>query len=224
MDATPACCDDHDHPPRAQSIGRDSIVVTSHTSGIIRIFDRDINAVILRRPPDAAVAAEVAALGGDERPATKLVVEARDDARAALHGGLGLPRALTNDIAFWVGVMSDLCDVPLVGVRLAHEAKAMCPRFHVDRVLLRLVIAYAGEGTEMISEGQVNRSKLSPHHGGLPDETSGLLREGGTIARAQTGDVVIMKGELWDSDVGGIVHRSPRPASTRWLLTLDPLG
>ncbi|MGE0400288.1 MAG: DUF1826 domain-containing protein [Kofleriaceae bacterium] len=199
-----------------------SVVVEDRIAGIVKIFDRDVNAVIYRRALDAAITDEARGLLEPTLQPRKFVVEAGD--RAALGRGLGLPSAITEDIAFWVGVLADLCDVPLVGVRLTRAEAAMCPRFHADHVLLRIAIAYAGPGTELLAEEAVDRSKLSPHHGGLDDEVSGLIRESAAICRARTGDVVIMKGDLWPADVGGIVHRSPRHTDPRLLLTLDPLG
>ncbi|MDX2092208.1 MAG: DUF1826 domain-containing protein [Kofleriaceae bacterium] len=201
-----------------------SIVAVERISGIVKIFDRDVNAVIHRRRLDRAVVDDAAVLLAELSEPRKLVVEAGEHVAASLAQGLRAPAAITDDIAFWVGVVADLCDVPLVGVRLARAEAAMCPRFHVDQVLARVAIAYAGPGTELVAERAVDRSKLLPHHRGEDDEASGLILDPSAIWRAHTGDVVVMKGELWSADVGGVVHRSPCHTTPRLLLTLEPLG
>jgi hypothetical protein len=201
-----------------------SIVAVERIAGIVKIFDRDVNAVVHRRRLERAVTEDATTLLAELSEPRKLVVEAEEHVAASLAQGLRAPAAIADDIAFWAGVVADLCDVPLVGVRLARAEAAMCPRFHVDHVLVRVAIAYAGPGTELVAESAVDRSKLAPNHGGADDEVSGLIREPSAIWRARTGDVVVMKGELWPADVGGVVHRSPCHTTPRLLLTLEPLG
>lgn len=198
-----------------------SIVVTDRLADVVRIFEPDVNAVIHTRRLDDRLVAELA----EPLAPRKLVVDAGPglvDAVASMFAGYP---ALAADIALWADVVADLTEAPAIGVRLASTDHAMCPRFHVDHVILRVVVTYAGPGTELLSETVVDRAKLSPHHGGLPDECSGLIRDGATPQHATAGDVVFMKGELWpNNDVGGAVHRSPPQRGPRSILTLDPLG
>jgi hypothetical protein len=201
-----------------------SIVIAERIAGIVRIFDRDVNAVVLRRRMYDALDNDVSTMLPELPQSRKLVVEPGLDAHQRVRRELGSGFALTDDVAFWAGVTADLCDAPLVGARLARAESPMCPRFHVDRVLLRIVISYRGPGTELIADGAVDRSKLAPNHGGHDDHHSGLICEPSAVWRANAGDVVIMKGELWPADVGGVVHRSPHHEGTRVVLTLDPLG
>jgi hypothetical protein len=103
----------------------------------------------------------------------------------------------------------------------------MCPRFHVDRVLVRLCTTYCGADTEYLANADADRRRLGFAAGGRPDETSGLLRDGAKIARAATGAIVVLKGEAWPGNAArGAIHRSPATASDaqRLVLTLDALG
>lgn len=204
---------------RARETG--SIVAVERIAELVEIFDRDVNAVVHRRRLGPRLEADIAGAIPCNPP--KLVAEVGDQLPLTLQRAFGLPAALTEDVAFWVGVVSDLSDTPLVGVRLAHPHTAMCPRFHVDRVMLRVAITYDGPGTELLPDHVVDRSKLAPHHGGAPDDESGLFHDRRAVWRARAGDVVVMKGELWPSDVGGVVHRSPQHTTPRLILTLDPL-
>jgi hypothetical protein len=131
------------------------------------------------------------------------------------------------DGSFWAGVIVDLTDAELVGVRLARHDRAMCPRFHVDRVLVRMCIAYRGAGTEYLADAHADRRFLGFAAGGRSNETSGLLHEGAEISRAPTGAVVLLKGEAWPGNAGkGAIHRSPAASADapRLVLTLDALG
>jgi len=198
------------------------VVTTSDVAALVRIFDDGINVVILERPLGddlRAAAGRLAATEGFER---KIVIPPgpRGDV-------LGIDAALGDDIVFWAGVLADLTGAELIGVRLARCDHAMCPRFHVDRVLVRICIAYAGAGTEYLADADADRRFLGFAAGGHSDETSGLVREGAQIARAPTGAVVLLKGEAWPRNLGrGAIHRSPDTSSgpPRLVLTLDALG
>jgi len=92
----------------------------------------------------------------------------------------------------------------------------MCPRWHVDRVELRLVTTYLGPGSELVPSSSVRRERLG---------TEDPLRPGAAIVSARTGEVVLMKGEAWDGNLGrGVVHRSPAQHGERLVVTMDPLG
>lgn len=134
---------------------------------------------------------------------------------------------LLADLRFWIQVYSDLLGAEEIGLRLCSLKEAMCPRFHVDRVIARMVITYAGAGTEWISSCDVDRSRLGVKADGLPDEQSGLLRRSGAILQMPTFAVGLLKGESWPGNQGhGAVHRSPAVSQSgprRVLLTLDGL-
>jgi len=124
-------------------------------------------------------------------------------------------------IAELVDMFACLFDLPRVGVRLAVLDKAMCPRFHVDKIPCRLVTTFCGTGTQWLSNQNVNRNKLAT---GDSDETSGVIGDSTQVNTLTSGEVVLLKGETWqDNEGGGIVHRSPSasPLDKRLVLTLD---
>lgn len=182
------------------------------------------NAVILRRPLPPSLSSAAAERLEVRAPPLLLDLPPAPD-RVELAAWLSSP-ALAQDLAFWVEVLADLTEAESVGVRLARLERAMCPRFHFDRVALRLVLTYAGRGTELVAHEDVDRRRLGHAAAGQTDETSGLLAPSARIHRAQAGDVVLLKGEGWPGNQGrGAVHRSPAatPAAPRLVLTLDPL-
>jgi hypothetical protein len=133
---------------------------------------------------------------------------------------------LAADVQFWAQVLVDLTGCDSIGVRLALMTRAMCPRFHVDKVALRLVMTYQGPGTELVSSDHVDRRHLGHVAGDSADEVGGLLLTPDCVRRACAFDVVLLKGEAWPDNQGlGAVHRSPAitGALPRLVMTLDPL-
>lgn len=122
--------------------------------------------------------------------------------------------AFIDDVALVTDMFACLFELDQVGLRLAVLDKAMCPKFHVDRVPCRLVSTYAGAGTQWFSNEHINRDangKITPQH---PR----------TFEQLQAGDVALLKGESWEGNEGrGLVHRSPPASQTskRLILTLD---
>jgi len=102
--------------------------------------------------------------------------------------------------------------------------KAMCPKFHVDRVPCRLLTTFQGIATEWLPHNKVNRDKLGPGSQGKADSESGLYTSPEDIQQLQAGHVALLKGELWEgNENAGLVHRSPAVPNgeRRLLLTLD---
>jgi len=131
---------------------------------------------------------------------------------------------LSENIAELVEMFCDLFALKRVGLRLAVLDRAMCPKFHVDKVPCRLVTTYQGVATEWLSHQVVDRTKLGLGSNGKPDSESGLFQNQHDIQQLCSGDVALIKGELWDgNENAGLVHRSPAPSSGehRLLLTLD---
>lgn len=131
---------------------------------------------------------------------------------------------LNNNIAELVTIFCDLFELKRVGLRLTVLDRAMCPKFHVDRVPCRLVTTYQGVATEWLPHQVVDRSKLGLGSNGKPDSQSGLFQSQHDIQQLQSGDVALIKGELWEgNENAGLVHRSPAPSNgeRRFLLTLD---
>jgi hypothetical protein len=131
---------------------------------------------------------------------------------------------LSENIAELVDMFCGLFDLKKAGLKLTVLDRAMCPRFHVDRVYCRLVTTYQGVATEWLPHNAVNRTKLGTGNNGLPDELSGLYENSDDIQQLDKGDVALLKGELWEGNKNaGLVHRSPapKPNERRLLLTLD---
>lgn len=133
-------------------------------------------------------------------------------------------QVISEDITEIVDMFCCLFDLKQVGLRLTTLDRAMCPKFHVDRVPCRLVTTYSGIATEWLPHEFVDRQKLGVGSQGKSDEESGLYQHQSDIRRLSTGDVALLKGESWLGNEGaGLVHRSPALANkeNRLLLTLD---
>lgn len=156
--------------------------------------------------------------------AYSVIHEALSGSGGSWQSSLEFIRALSEDIAELVGVFCCLFDLSRAGLRLTSLDKAMCPRFHVDKVPCRLVTTYSGQATQWLPHADSDRSKLGHGSQGKADENSGLIKTAAKIQNLNTGDVALLKGERWEGNEGaGLVHRSPALAAgeRRLLLTLD---
>lgn len=197
---------------------RSSVRVLHDIADLGVVFDDDVATIFVRQPLDAStrLAAHAAVLKEDLL--LRLVVSHDDDGHTALRKKLDPWVALADDIHFLVGVLADLTGYSTVGVRLARTTTAMCPRFHVDHVGLRVVRTYVGKGTECL--GNEHRR----HPGQAPGD---VVFTDDDVHRAHVGDVVFLKGEGWQDNEGrGAVHRSPCASgdAPRLVLTLDLVG
>jgi hypothetical protein len=123
------------------------------------------------------------------------------------------------DLQWLVSAFACLLGARRVGLRLRVLDKAMCPRFHVDHVPVRLITTYGGIGSQWLKEGVMDREQLG--------QANAEPRDMANIQHLQSGDVALLKGEKWHGNEGfGLIHRSPQPAAgeRRLLLTLDWLG
>ena len=131
---------------------------------------------------------------------------------------------LSESIAELVDMFCCLFDLKRAGLRLTALDRAMCPKFHVDRVPCRLVTTFQGVATEWLPHQSVDRDKLGRGSNGLPDHQSGLFKIQQDIQQLNCGDVGLLKGEIWPgNENAGLVHRSPAVPTdnNRLLLTLD---
>lgn len=131
---------------------------------------------------------------------------------------------ISTDVAEIVSMFCLLFELDQVGLRLTTLDRAMCPKFHVDRVPCRLVCTYNGIATEWLSHQDVDRRKLGAGSQGKADDKSGLYQDLSDIHRLNCGDIALLKGEAWlGNEGGGLVHRSPGLSNEkkRLLLTLD---
>ncbi|MBM3258290.1 MAG: DUF1826 domain-containing protein [Candidatus Sericytochromatia bacterium] len=196
----------------------------SDVAAAVAVFRADINVVVVPAPLTEAIVAEALAIRDRPGCATMDVVEWGNRTIEAPRVLAEWP-ALGRDLDQWLELLHDLTGCPAIGVRLERATSAMCPRFHVDRVTLRLVRTYAGLGTEWLDEKDVLRDLLG--HPGADAGRDGGMKPGGSLLRAKPGDVVLLKGEAWPGQNGrGAVHRSPSatPDAPRVILTLDALA
>lgn len=195
-------------PPTARTV--------NSLADAVAIYEHDVNVVRYARSLSRGLETEVAEALGAPSVGVTSSVRAQGDVRGYLTGALGNLPLLLEDVCLWVGVMADLTGARDVGVRLARVEGRMCPRFHVDYVMLRIAVTYFGPATEYLSS---DRGVL---RGSLMSVDEHVV----AIGPAHTGDAVLMKGEAWPKNRGrGAVHRSPpaSPARPRLVLTLDPL-
>ncbi|MCM2129420.1 DUF1826 domain-containing protein [Larsenimonas rhizosphaerae] len=144
-----------------------------------------------------------------------------DDLRKALHAPEA-SAALIEDVVTLAQAMAYLFETEEVGVRLRRLDEAMCPRFHCDRLPVRLVSTYLGPGSEWLPDDAVNRAGLGAPSASKPD----ILRVPEALDTLSAGDVALMKGTGWvGSEDRALVHRSPgvSPGEMRLVLTIDPV-
>lgn len=136
-------------------------------------------------------------------------------------------KELACDISELVDMFCCLFDLKEAGLRLTSLDKAMCPRFHVDRVPCRLVTCYMGAGSQWLEHNDVDYSKLGIKLDGKTDLEMGLYESTDQIQQLNAGDVALLKGSGWiGNEQSGLIHRSPQGFGNqkRLLLTLDFLS
>jgi len=188
----------------------------SAIADLAEIFEPAVQVCSWRRTLDPQIAVYLD--GADDSGTVQSIETLVPQGRARLDG---LPEgdgreALIDDVTSLAEVLHELVDCPAVGLRCTRVEHAMCPRWHVDRVPLRMLCTYRGPGTEWLADQGVDRAELA-----RPEIASGRCR------RADAGELVLLKGALWDgNDSLGAVHRSPAVEPVdgqRVLVTLDPL-
>jgi hypothetical protein len=150
---------------------------------------------------------------------------ADDEAEPNLHGlasgfsDLEGYEGFIADVSWLVSAFACLLGARRIGVRLRVLDKAMCPRFHVDHVPVRLITTYAGLGSEWLREGAMDRRQLG--------QAAAEPQDDRLIQKIGSGEVALLKGEKWHGNEGfGLIHRSPHldPGERRLILTLDWLS
>ncbi|MEM9380518.1 MAG: DUF1826 domain-containing protein [Planctomycetota bacterium] len=215
------------HPAAARA----SVIHGAEVADLALLYEPGVMLVTVPVPlgPEARLHAESLLEGGLRHSTAE--VSTPDGTPAA--GGLDrLAEVEGEHAAAWVayleevtGVFAYLVDAAAVGVRQVVADGPHCPRFHVDRVPARGVLNVLGACTEWVDDSDVDRSRLG-HAAGPDDATSGLLRKGARLGRAERGTLAVFKGTTWPgAEEQAVVHRSP-PADgqRRLMLTLDWLG
>ncbi|MGL6243859.1 DUF1826 domain-containing protein [Pseudomonas sp.] len=194
---------------------------------LTRILDDGVNLAVWRRRLPAHIDDFGCLLLSLNEPlAESLVLELiSDDAEPDLHGlasgfsDLEGYAGFIADVSWLVSAFACLLGAKRIGLRVRVLDKAMCPRFHVDHVPVRLITTYAGIGSQWLKEGVMDRRQL-----GKPEAEP---TDNSLIEQIASGDVALLKGEKWHGNEGfGLIHRSPQPApgERRLILTLDWLA
>lgn len=200
------------------------------------ILDPEVHIAIWRRPSNERVLDLLQRPDcGFERP-SRFVGRAADldrerdladfvpaSARAADPAGAA---DLVADVASLCEIFTELVCADELMVSLESPDEATCPRFHVDRVGIRMLVTYLGPGTELLPHEQVDRRWLGDAGHGRADHETGLMLSGAEVQQVSPFDVVLLKGEAWPgAESFGAVHRSPDPSGQRRvLLRVDMLS
>lgn len=186
------------------------------------LFEPAVNIALLERGLSTTLDDDARALAELLRQRSRLMaVEPTACGRSALLDEFRTTPCFAEDLSRCIELFADLTEARLVGVRIAHLTAAMCPRLHVDRVTLRMVVTYLGPGTEYVDGAAFDRSLLGA--GAADDQPAPGTAQ---VERARAGDIVLLKGEAWPDNAGfGAIHRSPTtsPEAPRLVLTLDAL-
>lgn len=173
---------------------------------LTRIYDADVNLAVWQRSLSQQVSAYANWLL--EQPLGFSWQEAIGVSQALPRAQEALPahehkEAFVADLAEIIDMYCCLFELDAVGLRLRVLGRAMCPKFHSDRVPCRLVTTYGGAGTQWRSQ------------------QSG---DDADVQQISDGAVALLKGDAWRGNEGqGLLHRSPAlaPRQKRLLLTLD---
>ena len=128
-----------------------------------------------------------------------------------------------EDIFLLADMLTCLFNCNGVGLRLAPLTSAMCPKFHIDNIQVRLVNTYLGGGTQWLPRELVDPNLLGHKSVGKSDSQ---LYDAQHIQQLDAFDVALLKGSAWDNQNDmAAVHRSCPVAKEekRVLLTLDPM-
>ncbi len=130
---------------------------------------------------------------------------------------------LCEDISQLVDMFCCLFDLQQAGLRLSILNKAMCPKFHVDKVPCRLITTYSGCATQWLANHSIDRQHLARPAEILNSETARFYNPE-HVCELKPGEVALLKGETWpNNENAGLIHRSPalKSGEKRLMLTLD---
>src|ERR1700738_3648685 len=132
----------------AATIGSAALVCDS-ASVFERIFADEVAVCIWNRPRDEILGDYLKGTvrsGAWQRAARVDSIEPQfDELLYDFADGLGKIRLVT-ELSGLVDLFATLADAQTVGVRMTATMQRECPRFHVDRVGLRLLCTWIGEG------------------------------------------------------------------------------
>ncbi|WP_018411254.1 DUF1826 domain-containing protein [Methyloversatilis thermotolerans] len=183
------------------------VAATVNTLGdVSRIFEPECHLVRLRRPlpPELATYLDMTTVHAALRALPRGVFIAGETLDPAmLPDGPGRD-PLIDDVRQCGELLCDLTGSARFGVRIEVLDRAMCPRWHVDQVSLRLLVTWRGPATEWLDDDCADRTRIGTDH---------ILIDARGIHRADAGDLLLLKGRNWPGQAGrGVLHRSPEIA------------
>ena len=130
-----------------------------------------------------------------------------------------------EDIFLLSDMLTCLFDCDAVGLRLVPLTSAMCPRFHVDKIPVRLVNTYLGAGTQWLP---LEALLDTPPDDKQPFSQTrmGQFYQAEQVQQMKGFEVGLLKGAAWEQQEHlAAVHRSCAldQNEKRVLLTLDPM-
>lgn len=126
--------------------------------------------------------------------------------------------SLVEDISKLLSLFKKTTQASAFRLLLASVSTNMCRKFHTDINDLRLLCTYIGQGTLWLPDDAVNYKALQARK-----KEEEIVLDGWQIQQANTGDVVILKGALYEESKP-ILHRSPtieKSGEKRLLLRID---
>jgi hypothetical protein len=173
-----------------------------------RIAAPEINLIRIPRLPDtglrAAAARTLAAADPDFDVQASL---AEVDTTLAARG---VEPALAADMADLARALAGVAGACALRLRFERVTGPACKLFHVDWIGCRLIVAYAGAGTEYLRDEDVRRDRLAR------GTNRGVARPGAAVRHLDAFEIGLFKGEAWPGNRGkGIVHRSPPATSAK---------
>ena len=190
---------------RKNIFNRKSIVLSE-------IFDNKNNISLWKRKLDESISFGAEEIINDNLEFDFSKVLKYNEINEALVNRLGQSQNkifLFNDISNLSELFCNMFELKKVWLRMGISTNATCPRFHVDYLKCRLLTTYYGPGTEWLPNDLIDRRKLKFNQKFSKDQ-DGLFSSKTDIKHLATGDVALLKGELWSGNKGqGLVHRSP---------------
>ncbi|MGB1800112.1 MAG: DUF1826 domain-containing protein [Gammaproteobacteria bacterium] len=208
-------------------ITKEHYIADDNIDVLTRIYDENINLAVYKRDVTTEISRYVEAFLKHEDTFSLVQVIELNEIKDKLESVLpdyDFKSAFISDLYNICDMFAVLFDHKKIGFRLSILEHAMCPRFHVDHILCRLLTTYGGVGTEWLAEDNLDRNKLGRGSNGKPDDASGIYADAKQINKIDPCDIALLKGEAWPNNSGnGIVHRSPGISKTnpRLLLSLD---
>ena len=120
-----------------------------------------------------------------------------------------LPKKIKNNVFYqpWIEDMANLCEMFCISEKSSYISFSIsshrgCRRYHIDNVPLRLLVTYAGQGTEWLPDEFVNKRAYA---NGEPNER--IIKDISKKQFVGEWDIALFKG-----GPEGLLHRTPDSA------------